>query len=138
MVSAELVLTPCPCWVLHARLLLVSMSWTDLEGCQGLWLGTLVLRSLAFPPCGLVWGGGPLVSLQGVFFLSRGGSWGLKAQPCSPEGESSSLHAEVPGSASLSSHLLPPLLPAGLRWPLSSVPQPQRVTVCLLIHHWPQ
>ena len=75
------------------------------------------------------------MSLQGVFFLSPGGSWGLKAQPCSPEGENS-LHAEVPGSASLSSHLLPTLLSAGLRWPLFSVPRPQRVTVCLLIHHW--
>ena len=109
-----------------------------LEGCRGLRPGTLVLRSLAFPPWGLVWEGGPLMSLQGVFFLSRGGSWGLKAQPCSPEGESSSLYAEVPGSASLSSHLLLPLLPAGLRRLLPSVPRPQRITVCLLTHHWLQ
>ena len=40
---------------------------STLEGCWGLRLGTLVLRSLAFPPWGLVWEGGPLVSLQGVF-----------------------------------------------------------------------
>lgn len=88
MVSEELVLTPCPHWMLHARLLLVSMSWTDLHsrGLLGVAAGDSCIEVSGLPTLGARVGGrsscvpaGGLLTLtwrvlgtEGPTLLSRG------------------------------------------------------------------
>ena len=73
VVSEELVLTPCPHWVLHARLLLVSMSWTDLRsrGLSGVAAGDSCTEVSGLPTLGACVGGqSSCVSARGLLPLT--------------------------------------------------------------------